>query len=135
MDATSFDYLPLDTIPPDGQVPFELTAIGLEDAVDVDLQMDARPGGQAPRQDFAPLDMSSADQNGEYCVTGRLQNLGTPLSSYLTIVAVLYNSQDQVINFGNDHRPVSDNQALDFKICIDPQSQKVARYELRAWGL
>lgn len=55
------------------------------------------------------------------------------------VVAILYDSQDRVINFGNYHQPAPTalvgDQMMDFEICVDPLDQTVTRYELRAWGL
>ncbi|HXV42119.1 MAG TPA: hypothetical protein VEC96_03585 [Anaerolineae bacterium] len=68
-----------------------------------------------------------------------MRNPSGPLSSYLMVVAILYDSQDRVINFGNYHQPAPTalvgDQMMDFEICVDPLDQTVTRYELRAWGL
>jgi hypothetical protein len=55
----------------------------------------------------------------------------------LVVVAVLYDSQDRVISFGEyymDPEYVVGDQTEEFEICVDSYDQDVARYELRAWG-
>ena len=77
-------------------------------------------------------------QADQYCLTGVLQNPGDELQSYLIIGLVLYDDQDNVINFTNFNElyfaGVTGEQILDFEICVPPPNQNVARYQLRAWG-
>ncbi len=125
--------LPITTIPQGGRVPFELIAEDLMDMADFDLQAVAEPEAEAPRQDFEFVDITTAAEGGNHCVAGRLRNPGPPLSTYLVIAAVLYDSQDQVINYGfvNPASPanvIGDN-TVDINLCVDRQSQEVARYE------
>ena len=132
------EYWPLiDTIPPGGRVPFELTVVGIQSAANFYLSVEAEPSDETPRQDFEFSDLKQSNEAGNYCVTGKLRNPGDALQSYLVIVVVLYDDQDNVINFGDygefDVGAGGGDQT--FEICIDPLNQDVARYELRAWGL
>ena len=82
--------------------------------------------------------MFKEPSDGEYCVTGRVRNPGQPLNIYLMAVAVLYDSQDQVINWGIGYQPASDNLVGDetaaVSACAEHFSQVVTRHELRVWG-
>ncbi|HXV42120.1 MAG TPA: hypothetical protein VEC96_03590, partial [Anaerolineae bacterium] len=62
------DFWPIEDIPPDSRVPFELTVIGLQDIAKVNLQVEARPGNAAPRQDFELSDLTASNQPGKYCL-------------------------------------------------------------------
>jgi hypothetical protein len=53
------------------------------------------------------------------------------------IVLILYNQQDNVINFADyyaDSSYMVSGQAGEFEVCADTLSQDIARHELRAWG-
>jgi hypothetical protein len=71
-------------------------------------------------------------------VEGKVRNPGDALKSYLGLIAILYDSQGNVINFGDVvYGPpffVVGDRTLNFKTCVAPPNQNVARYELRAWG-
>lgn len=129
---------PINTIPPETRVPFELTVRGLQDAADINLAVEAQPGGSAPRQNFAFANLNQSQEAGDYCLSGSLLNTGDKLENYLVITLVLYNGQDQVINFASYEEPylasLADNEPVDFEVCVDPLNQNVARHELRAWG-
>lgn len=132
-------YVPLRIIPQGGRVPFELIAEDLKNVADFDLEAIAQPEAEPPRQDFEFVDITSAPAGPRYCINGRLRNPGPPLANYLKMAAVLYDSRDQVINFGyaQPATPVelSGDQTVEVNLCVDPHNQEVARYELRAWGL
>jgi hypothetical protein len=54
-------------------------------------------------------------------------------------MGVLYNDQDQMLQFSEHHQPVSGldlaAQALEFEICFNLNNPDlIARHELRAWG-
>ncbi len=133
------DYWPVDRVPAGGRVPFELTVSGIQSAADFDLNVIAEPSNRTPLQDFEVVELTPAVDHGLYCVAGRLRNPGDALESYLTVVTVLYDSQNNVINFSDYHKPVPrdivGDRTLDLEICVDPLGQAVAHHELRAWGL
>ncbi|MBN1219533.1 MAG: hypothetical protein JXM69_11435 [Anaerolineae bacterium] len=137
-EESMVDYWPIDIVPAGQQLPFELTVFGLQNAADFDLKAVSQPSGQAPQQGFEFLDVAQWDDEGIYCLTGGLKNEGGPLQEYVVIIAVLYNDQSQVINFGEYYEPEPENglagQPLDFEVCVELIDQEVARYELRAWG-
>jgi hypothetical protein len=132
------DYWPIYIVPPGAVVPFKLSISGAPGVADLDLSVISQPSSDTPRQDFAFSDADASQGGGGYCVTGSLQNPGGSLQDYLTIVAVLYNAQGNVINFESYDEffpeDVVGDQTLDFEVCVDPLNQEVARYELRAWG-
>jgi hypothetical protein len=132
------DYWPIYVVPAGAQVPFKLSLYGVPGAADFDFNMGAQPSDQAPRQDFEFSDLDAANWAGSYCVSGELRNPGGQLESYLTIVAVLYDAQGNVVGFDSyeEYAPedVVGNETLDFEICVDPLGQQVDGYEVRAWG-
>lgn len=133
------DYWPVEIIPPGGRVPFELTVYGVQNVADFNLNIEAQPSNQTLNQEFTFLDLHERVELDSHCVTGRIQNLGSQLHTYLVIVTVLYNDQDRVIDFGEYYKPnpqdVGQDPALDFEVCSNALNQPVSRYELRAWGL
>jgi hypothetical protein len=138
-DGNAAAYWPIASVPQGGRLPFELVVLGLEDAADFDLKVEAEPSAENLRQDFEFIEVNTLGSSGDYCLTGRLQNPGETLASYLIVVAILYDGQDQVINFSDDYRRLSEgltsDQTVGFDVCVDPLNQAVTRYELQAWGL
>jgi len=132
-----YNYWPaVDVVPVGGQVPFELAVDGLQSAANFTLRVEAEPSSEPPLQDFSFTDLSQRDEEGDYCVQGVLQGPGESLQAYLVIVAVLYDDQGNVVNFGDYYEPyLEEDQSLTFEICVGPPNQDIARYELRAWGL
>jgi hypothetical protein len=137
-DGNTADYWPIAAVPQGGQLPFELIALGLDSAADFDLRVEAEPGNELLRQDFEFLDVTPSSEGGDYCLRGRVHNPGGGLESYLIVVTVLYDQQDNVINYSDDYKTVpaelGGGQTIDFEVCVDPLGQDVARYDLRAWG-
>jgi len=134
----SSDYWPIYIVPPEGRVPFELSLYGVSGVADFDLQIVTQPSNQTLRQDFQFSDLDASSVYGSYCVEGELRNPGAALRDYLTIAAILYDAQGQVVSFDSYDEffpeDVVGDQTLDVQVCVDPLGQQVARYELRAWG-
>jgi len=136
-EESTYDYWPpVETIPAGGRLPFELTVDGIHQAANFSLSVEAEESNQTPRQDFVFSNLDARTEEEAYCVSGILQNPGPELSDYLVIMLILYDNQEQVINFGDyyDLFPEGAISELDFEICVDPPNQGVARYDLRAWG-
>ncbi len=133
------DYWPTEAVPPGGQLPFELAVTGVPSPANFDLSVEAVPSDRTPLQDFEFLDLNQSDEGGNYCLSGSLRDQGNEPQEYLVIVAILYDAQNNVVNFGDyyesDPGEEIDENALDFQLCVDPLGQDVARHELRAWGL
>ena len=136
-DAEStYDYWPpIETLPPGGRMPFELTVVGIQGTANFTLSVEAEPSSELPHQDFTFSDLSQWVEEDIYCVEGILHNQGGELQDYLVIVAVLYDAQNNVINFGDyfESHPES-SQSSSFTVCAGPPNHDVVRYELRAWG-
>lgn len=132
------DYWPFKLIPAGERLPFGLFVDGIYDAANFDLQVQAEPGSETQRLDFQFLNLKQwLDDIGEYCVAGELQNPGGKLQEYVLVMATLYDSQEKVINFGDELEPrpaILGDETLDFEICTQTLGQPVARYDLRAWG-
>lgn len=134
----TFAYWPGYVIPPGGSMPFEMIVDSIREAARFDLTAEASPSSNLPRQDFNVAELKQWQEDDSYCLQGQLRNPGGELEDYLIIAAILYDSQDQVVNFGNYelftcHDLVGDESST-FKICVDPPNQEVARYEVVAWG-
>jgi len=132
-------YMPVETVPVGGRVPFELVVQGGPAIARFDLSAQSTPANDAPSQDFQFSDVSQwTDEFGLYCVAGQLQNPGPALQEFLTVLLIGYNQQGEVVSFGEHHaalsEAISSNQITDFQTCLDPLNQLVARHELRAFG-
>jgi hypothetical protein len=130
-------YWPIYLVPAGGWVPFEITLYDIREVADFDLQVVTQATDQSVRQDFEFLELESSNDGSDDCVMGKLRNPGSRLESYLVIAAVLYDDQDDVINFDSGTwypQEVVGDETLDFEVCVDPLGQDVARYEVRAWG-
>ena len=67
---------------------------------------------------------------GEYCVAGELRNPGGELQEYVVMMAILYDSQEKVVNFGDELEPfprILGDDTLEFEICVQTLGQTVAR--------
>ncbi len=130
------DYWPNDIIPQGQRMPFELF-IETEDIIDsYDLQVEAQSNNEVIYTDFAMLDQYEQPGEFEYCLGGTVQNNGSAVESYILIIATLYNTQSNVLNFGDYYEPMAgDNeQLLPFEICIEPPVQPVGQYKFQIWG-
>jgi hypothetical protein len=137
-EGNTYDYWPINVIPPGGRVPFELTVFDIQNAANFNLMVEAAPSEENTRQDFEFLNVNQRNEDGDYCLEGELRNSGDDLEEYLVIVAILYDSQGNVINFDfydeYDPENVQDDDTSSFDICIATLDQGVANHELRAWG-
>ena len=132
------DYTPVDIVPPGGRVPFEMVVYDASGVANYDLWVQSEASDDFLHQDFELSDVNQVDDEGDYCLDGRVKNLGAELQDYLVIVGVLYDSQDNVVNFGEVYFSSLDDfagdETLDFEICTDSFNQIIARHELFAWG-
>ncbi len=132
------DYWPIDIVPTEGRVPFELTVLDAQNVANYKLIVQAQPSDRAPQQQFEFLNVAPWSEEGIYCLQGTLKNPGDPVHDYAVIVAVVYDSQDNIISFGEHYEPEPENglsgTPLEFEVCAELVSPDIARYELRAWG-
>jgi len=135
----AIDQWPVRAVPQGGQVPFGVVIPNVQGVADFNFEVQSEPGGDIPREDFEFVDVNSSTEGEEYCLNGRLRNPGGQLQAYLMVTAVLYDGQDQVINYNNAFKSapkeVVGDETLEVALCVKPHQQEVARYELRAWGL
>src|SRR5574341_752072 len=129
-DTTS-DFRPVDIVPDGGHVPFELTVVGITEAATYTLEVQSRPNSDTPRQDFEFSVQSQYTEFDEYCLRATVQNTGPELTEYLTIAAVLFDSEGNLINLSAAYEPqleeVADGLPHEFDICVDPLDQTVDR--------
>lgn len=138
-EGSTFDYWPIETIPPGGQIPFELTIYDIQEAANFDLEVGAEESGRTPHQNFEFSQVIPTVEGETYCLTGKLQNLAEQLDDYLLLVLTLYDNQNSVINFGDYYASgiegLVGDQTITFEICADTHTQEIANYNLQAWGL
>lgn len=136
--GSAVDYWPIDVIPAGARLPFGVLAPEVENTANFELKVEAQPGAQSPHQNFQVLGLAQQQAEFGYCLTGQVQNMGDPLQEYLIVMAVLYDSQNHVVKFGEYYAPdptaVLGDQLEPFEICIDSVSREVARHEVRVWG-
>lgn len=133
----TYAYWPAYVVPPGGGMPFELYVDGINGAARFDLNAEAEPSSDVPRQDLQFSDVNQINEDDAYCVQARLDTPPDDFEQYVIIAMIVYDSQGKVIGFG-DYAEFGSNMsedALEFEICINPPTQEVAQYELRAWGL
>jgi hypothetical protein len=132
-----FDYWPVETLPPGGRAPFELTIYDVQNIAKFDLSVAAEASNDTPRQDFEILGLSQSPDDEEYCLSGTLRNQSDAVG-YLIIIATFYDAQDNVISFGEYYKPTAKdivgNQTLDFEVCGDTHNLTITNYEVYAWG-
>jgi|GEM_PF-1905264 len=132
-------YWPGFVVSPGGSMPFELKVKGIENAADYTLSVEAEPNGDVPRENFEFSDLKPDQDGDDYCVEGEFKNPGSGLRDYLVLTAVLFNGQDNVVNFGHYSvyypEGVEADPDFEFDLCADSFDQEVTRFELQAWGL
>lgn len=134
---TRGDWL-VGVLPQGGQIPFKLTVPGIKSAANFDLTVEASAGQQNLRQNFQVLNQRRSVESGRICVTGKLRNPGAALESYLKVGLVLYDAQNNVVNFSDTGQSALEalpgGRTTNFEICTDSLGQEVDRFELQTWG-
>lgn len=137
-DGNTSGRWPAVVVPPGGRIPFALTVPGSTGAVSFDLRVEAQPSSATPRQDFEFLEVTESAEGNATCLAGQLRNPGAALTASLVVGAVLFDSQDKVINYADQPQDAPETlgsgQTKAVKLCVDRLNQNVVRYELRAWG-
>lgn len=132
------DYWPIKMIPTGGRMPFGMFVDGITSAANFELNVTAEPSNEILVQDFEFTGVEQWQDREDYCLQGELQHPDSNLNEYVTIIAILYDSQNNVVNFGNavstNFVGAAGDVPSNFEICIPPSNQNVSRYELRAWG-
>ena len=131
-------FYPVNEVGQGSRLPFKLLIPDQTIPPDFELEVLASEGGDSPRQEFEYLEVSTITEGDDFCVTGKVRNTGSTLSSYLVVAAILFDGENKVINYHNydeaDPLDLVGDQVRDVSICVDPLDQAVARYELQAWG-
>jgi len=136
-ETAALDFLPQIFVPVGGRVPFEILVDGLQSAARWDLRVEAMESLNPIRQ-FPPEEVSDRIDSGRYCVRGLVRNPGERLQESLIVVAVLYDADGNVVNYGEatPSSPFSifGARVFNFDICVSPPNDGVVRYEARALG-
>jgi len=134
----TYSYYPIYVLPSGGRAPFRMTIEGINSAANFELDVQAEPSEEIPRQDFDISDVKQWNEDDYYCLSGTLRYSGSAIQEYLIIAANLYDAQDKLVNFGDYEEfgliAASADAASHFEICIEPPNQDVVRYEIQAWG-
>jgi hypothetical protein len=131
------EYWPMETLPDGGRMPFELTLYGPTAVDRVDLQISTEPGDEALRTDLEVTEVEGQENDENFCVAGQVRRPEPPLAAYAMVVAILYDADDRVINWGMGYEPANafeGQEAVRMFACVERYNHVVARYELRAWG-
>lgn len=133
-------FLPLDIIPIDIQVPFQLSVESPEKVYRYELQMTSTEAqSEPPRDDFEVSSVETwVDKNGLFCVKGDVENQGASVENSLVVLVKMYNSQDEMFSFSEIpiSRPdtVQDGVTTPFESCVEHNNAPVANYEIVALG-
>lgn len=139
-DLQLVSYVPVDPVPVDAHVPFELQVNGSDGIDRFDLNAVSQPASVAPRQDFQFSNVEEwVDDMTGYCLKGQVDNLGPPVQDYLIVLAVGYDDQGSVVNFGEyyvDTLPQSGSGApgSPFEVCLALGGQQISRHDLIAFA-
>jgi len=131
-------YVPVDPVPVDAHIPFYLQVDGRRDIDHFDLNALSEPASDPPRQDFQFSGVEQwVDDDTGYCLRGQVDNQGPPVQEYLIVVAIGYDDQGSVVNFGEyyvDTLPGSDGQSSPFELCLASPGRQLNRHDLRVFG-
>lgn len=136
-DADIAAAFPVSVISAGRSVPFDLYVDNAQSADRFELTVVATPSTAILRSDFVIAGLSAAMENTSYCVRGTLQNPGPRPQSAVTLVAVIYDAQNRVINYWFGLRPASavpENSSTEVKVCIPEPNANVASQTMTAWG-
>ena len=131
------EYWPMETLPDGGRMPFELTLYGPTAVDRVELQISTEPGDEALRTDLEITEVEGQENDENFCVAGQVRRPEPPLAHHAMVVAILYDADDRVINWGMGYEPANafeGQEAVRMFACVERYNHVVARYELRAWG-
>jgi hypothetical protein len=131
------DYWPIETVPSEGRMPFELTVIGPTEADRVELEIITEPGSESLRTGLEFSDLEGREGDEDFCVWGQIRGPEPPLAEYAMVAVVLYDDDDRVINWGVGYQPAEafeGQESVQIGACAERYNHLVARYELRAWG-
>jgi len=131
-------YVPIDPVPVDAHVPFELLVSGSQSIDRFDLRAISEPASDSPRQDFqfSGVEQWESETTG-YCLRGQVTTQGPPVQEYLIILAIGYDGQGNVVNFGEhyaDTLPGSSGQSSPFELCLASDGRQISRHDLKAFG-
>lgn len=128
---------PVSVVSAGRSVPFDLYVDNIQSADRFELNVVATPSMAILRSDFVIVGLSAAMENTNYCIRGTLQNPGPRPQSTVTLVAVIYDLQNRVINYGYSLRPTSavpENSSTEFKVCVPEPNASVVSQTVTAWG-
>ncbi|MGQ0603942.1 MAG: FxLYD domain-containing protein [Anaerolineales bacterium] len=136
-DADIAAAFPVSLIPAARSAPFDLYVDNAQSADRFELNVVAMPSTAILRSDFVIAGLSAAMENTNYCIRGTLQNPGPRPQSTVTLVAVIYDAQNRVINYGYSLRSTSavpENSSTEVKVCVPEPNANVVSQIVTAWG-
>lgn len=130
------DYWATDIVPPNGRLPFELTVYGINQAADSALYAQVEPSSENLMTDFQATNLDIYQEPESYCIDGDV-NFGDRLQKTLTILITGYNTENEVIGFGDDYFLIPGDAAevASFSICInDTDPSSISQHSIQIWG-
>jgi hypothetical protein len=141
MEAEVSDFWPQAVVPAAGRVPFELVVGDIASASTFTLAVEAAPSAATLRTDFVTTVTEASLENNRYCLAGQTQNPGSRLSERLTIIAVVYDPADLVIDYRDTVLATAEQlerfvggQTLRFRICVPVTTHTIERYDILTFG-
>lgn len=120
------------------KMPFEATLDTEKMIQSFSMNIDFEDPGDIQSIGIDVLNQQMTSNEPEYCVSGSLKNQGAQLNYQLIVALILYNSQNQVLNFADLDVEAYDTIVGDtlgaFSICAETHGAIVARHEIMAWG-
>ena len=135
IDDSDLGYYTL--LPPDTYTPFWVSTSELQSLTGFELEVGVFPPEDVTvRDNFTPINENRLpDEDGNYCVTGQLQDEAGEQLGDISIIITLYDNNNKVINF--DFPDLEDPEAGAVltieKICVDTFGVDVNRHEFQAW--
>lgn len=124
-------------LPPDAYTPFWVSSSELQTITNFELQVETfEPEAVDVRDNFTAVNENRLpDEDGNYCVTGQLQDEAGEQLGDINVIITLYDGNNKVINF--DFPDLEDPEAGAVltieKICVEAFGVEVSYHEFQAW--
>ena len=126
----------VEVIPQGSKVPFILETELRLPYERYEVTAEGIPTDRQPRMDLEIQDHTSTIDE-VYRITGEIYNPGAPLSTYVEVIATLYDDAGRVVNLGYDFLIADElgaGEAAPFEVLIEAPYEGVARYALVVLG-
>lgn len=97
--GTSYTYTLLDTLPPGGKAPFEITVTNVSDTSSYKLQVQGQIS-EPEEQALSILSYREYLEGDTITIVGEVQNQGTEPATFVKVIATSYDRQGEVVTTG-----------------------------------